>query len=336
MIRSTFFSILAVLLIVGLLCSCSSTAWITDPYNSYNQEKFVCAVGKGGTQEEADLAARKELASLFGMAVQSTVSRTVIETSSDKDGNKSESFGDYFSSTASVSVNADNLYGVEIAKRTVESDGRYVSLAVMDKKATTDFYLARLESDGQEIESLKVMIPSLFGSLNAVKDSVSLVKKVNEYNTAVVMCNFLSGSEMPFISLSEFYNLYRQSRDSVVLEVIVDGDESGSVRSTVSKIFTDAGFTVSNGLLKPTAKSLVTVVWRESAGTGVASSFVFADFKADVSLIDLADNESVLVLSYKGKEGHQSYESAKARAVSDLVDQLNDEFKSAVRDSFTY
>ena len=137
---------IAALLFAGLLISCSSTAWIMNPYRSYSQDKYICAVGRGYTPEEADLAARKELASLFGMTVQSTVSRTLIETSAEKDGKTSESFGEYFTSTASMSVNADNLYGVEIAKRTVEKDGTCVSLAVMEKKATTDFYLARMKS----------------------------------------------------------------------------------------------------------------------------------------------------------------------------------------------
>ena len=334
--RKTIIAVLAALLFAGLLVSCSSTGWVTDPYRSYAQDKYVCAVGRGYSPEEADLAARRELASLFGMAVQSTVSRTIIETSSEKDGKTSESFGEYFTSTASVSVNADNLYGVEIAKRIVDKDGTCVSLAVMERRATTDYYLARLKSDGEEIEALKASIPSYFGTMRGVKDAATLVRKTNDYNTSVVMCNYLSGSDLPFKSLADGYALYSQAQDDVVLEVQVEGDDSGAVKSAISKIFTNAGFAVSNGTQTSTARTAVTIVWRESAGTGVASSFIFADYNADVSVIDLAGNETIMVYSTKGKEGHQSFEGAKARATSGLVAALEEEFKASMSEYFTY
>lgn len=334
--RKTIIAVLAALLFAGLLVSCSSTGWVTDPYRSYAQDKYVCAVGRGYSPEEADLAARRELASLFGMAVQSTVSRTIIETSSEKDGKTSESFGEYFTSTASVSVNADNLYGVEIAKRIVDKDGTCVSLAVMERRATTDYYLARLKSDGEEIEALKASIPSYFGTMRGVKDASTLVRKTNDYNTSVVMCNYLSGSDLPFKSLADGYALYSQAQDDVVLEVQVEGDDSGAVKSAISKIFTNAGFAVSNGTQTSTARTAVTIVWRESAGTGVASSFIFADYNADVSVIDLAGNETIMVYSTKGKEGHQSFEGAKARATSGLVAALEEEFKASMSEYFTY
>lgn len=326
----------AALLMAGLLISCSSTSWTVNPYGYYTQDTYVCAVGRGKTLEESDLAARKELASLFGMAVQSTVSRTLIETSSEKDGKTSESFGEYFTSTASVSVNADNLYGVEIAKHSVEKDGTYVSLAVMERRTTSDYYMAKLKSDGEELDILRATIPANYGTMRGVRDAASFVKKTNDYNTSVVMCNYLTNSNIPFISLADGYALYRQACDSVVLEVNVEGDDSGSVRSAVSKIMTDNGFTVSNGSQIPTARANASIVWRETAGTGVASSFIFADYNADLSLIDLAGNESILVQSFKGKEGHQSFDSAKARAISDLVSKIEESLRPVIKEEFSY
>ena len=336
MTRRICLLLFAALLVVGLLASCSSTAWISNPYRGYRQDRYVCAVGKGYTQEEADLAARKELASLFGMAVQSTVTRTIYENSVEKNGKTAESSGEFFMSTASVSVNADNLYGVEIKKRTTEKDGTCVSLAVMEKKATTDYYLARIKSSGEELDALKTSIPTFFGTMRGVQDAVFFIRKANDYNTSVVMCNYLSGSDLPFRSLAEGYAMHRQACDSVVLEVTVEGDDSGAVKSAVSKYFTDAGFAVSNGTQEPTARVAVSIVWRESAGTGVASSYVFADYNADISVVDLKANESILVLSFKGKEGHQSFESAKSRALADLVGKLDLDFRSAIADSFSY
>lgn len=335
--RKTVITVIAALLLVGLLASCSSTAWVMNPYKSFDESRYICAVGKGATAEEADLAARKELSMLFGMAVQSTVSRTVIETSREKNGSHAgDSYSEFFSSNASVSVNADNLYGVQIAKRTVQKDGTCVSLAVMERKATSEYYLARLQADGEELEALKAAQPSKVGTLRGVADAVTMVRKANDYNTSVVMCNYISGSELPFRNIAEFYELYRRARLAVTLNVSVSGDDSGAVKSAVTKIFTDAGFAVYNGTVDPTAKVSVSIVWRETAGTGVASSFIFADYNADFSVVDLAANESILVESYKGKEGHQNYDSAQARAVNVLLGQIEESFRPAIEEAFTY
>ena len=328
---------MAALLLVGLLASCSSTGWISDPYKSYDESRYICAIGKGATEEAADLAARKELSMLFGMVVQATVSRTVIDTSMDKNGTHvGDSYSEFFSSNTSVSVNADNLYGVQIAKRTVQKDGTYVSLAVMERKATSEYYLARLQADGEELDALKAAQPSKIGTLRGVADAATMVRKANDYNTSVVMCNYISGSDLPFVNIAEFYEFYRQARLAVTLDVSVSGDPSGAVRSAVTKIFTDAGFAVSNGTVDPTAQVSVTIVWRETAGTGVASSFTFADYNADFSVMDLAADESILVESYKGKEGHQNFDSAQARAVNVLLGQIEESFRPAIEEAFTY
>ena len=328
--------VLALLILCVLLVSCSSTGWVSNPYNKYSSDDYVCAVGRGKTIEEADLSARQELAALFGMSVSSTTSLTVIDTSATKDGNKSESYGEFFTSNSSVVVNADNLYGVEIAKRTVEDNGTHISLAVMPKKTTSEYYLARIESDRHLIENLKQTVAGSLGTFKGVEIAAELVRSCNDYNTSVVMCNFLSGNSIEFMSLSESKELYRKACSSIVLEVVVSGDDSGAIKSSISKVFTEAGFAVSNGSLVPTAKAVATIVWRETAGTGAASDFVFANYNADVSVVDLAGNATVFVFSASDKEGHQDYESARARAISGLSKILEDEFREELNSKYTY
>ena len=330
------YSSFALFVLCVLLVSCSSTGWVSNPYGKYSSEDYVCALGRGKTIEEADLSARQELASLFGMSVKSNTSLTVIDTSATKDGNKSESYGEFFTSNSSVVVNTENLYGVAIAKRTVEEDGTHISLAVMPKKTTAKYYLSRIESDKQTIESLKQTVVGLLGSFKGVEIAAALVRSCNDYNTSVVMCNYLSGSGLEFTSLSEAKELYRKACSSIILEVEVSGDDSGAIKSSISKVFTDAGFAVSNGSLTLTAKAVATIVWRETAGTGAASDFVFANYNADVSVVDLAGNATVFVFSASDKEGHQDYESAKARAISGLSKTLEDEFGKELNSKYMY
>lgn len=315
--------------LILLVAACSTTGgWIENPYAHYPEADYVCAVGRGYSQDEADLDARKELASVFGLAVNSTITRTVAETTDLETTDYSE----YLLSTTQASVNVDNLYGVEIVKRLQAEDGSYRSLAVMEKSATRNRYASLIESDLDEIEAIKNGI-SHDGSFSTLGKASELVTLSDECNTRIVMYNYLSGENRALINLSESKEIYRQALRSIVLETEVAGDETGAVASAVNKIFTDAGFAVSNGELAPTAKAKVSINWTRTGGTG--NPFIFANYNADVSVIDLKGNETVMVFSASDKEGHQIYESAQSRAVKRLIETLEEEFSVQLLKKYT-
>lgn len=324
-----------ILTTVLLLVSCSSTAWTTNPYKGYDKDRYICAVGRGATSDEADLAARKELASLFGMQVQSTVSRTYMETSIERDGAGTEGSSEMFTSMASSTVNVDDLYGVEIAKRT-SKDGEHISLAVMERHTTAEYYKSKLDSSLQRLQSLEDDVLENIGTLKALEKAVEYVRLCNECNVSTVMYNYLSGDSIPFTDISKGYSLHDKALDAIVLEVDVMGDDSGAVKASIGRILTDAGLSVSNGSLTPTAKVVVEITWSEQKGTGVASSFTFALYNVDVSFVDIAGSEAVMVESFKGKEGHQSFEGAKSRALSSFAKELDSKLSSVLKDTYSY
>ena len=316
--------------LILLVAACSTTGgWIENPYAQYPKADYVGAVGRGYSQDEADLDARKELASVFGLAVNSTITRTVAETTDLETTDYSE----YLLSTTQASVNVDNLYGVEIVKRLQAEDGSYRSLAVMEKTATRNSYASLIESDLDEIESIRNGI-SFDGSFSTLGKASELVSLCDECNTRIVMYNYLSGENRALINLSESKEIYRRALRSIVLETEVAGDETGAVASAVNKIFTDAGFAVSNGELAPTAKAKVSINWTRTGGTG--NPFIFANYNADVSVIDLKGNETVMVFSASDKEGHQIYESAQSRAIKRLIGTLEEEFSVQLLKKYTY
>ncbi len=324
-----------VLSTILLLASCSSTAWTTNPYKGYDKDRYICAVGSGATAEEADVSARKELASLFGMQVQSTVSRTYMESSVERDGASTEGSSEIFASMVSSMVNVEDLYGVEIAKRTTK-DGEHISLAVMERRTTAEYYKSKLDSTFQRLQSIEYDVIENLGTLKALEKAVEYVRLCNECNVSTVMYNYLSDDSLPFIDMSKGYGLHDTALKAIVLEVEVSGDDSGAVKASIGRILTDAGLSISNGSQTPTAKVVVEITWSEQKGTGVASSFTFALYNAEVSFVDLAGNEAVMVESSKGREGHQSYEGAKARAVSSFVKELDSKLSSILEDTYSY
>jgi hypothetical protein len=149
-----------------------------------------------------------------------------------------------------------------------------------------------------------------------------------------VTYNYLSGENRALINLSESKEIYRQALRSIVLETEVTGDETGAVESALNKILTDAGFAVSNGELVPTAKVKVSINWTRTDGVG--NPFIFANYNADVSVMDLKGNETVMVFSASDKEGHQIYESAQSRAVKRLIGTLEEEFSVQFLKKYTF
>ncbi|MBQ0071655.1 MAG: LPP20 family lipoprotein [Spirochaetales bacterium] len=143
---------------------------MTKPYSSFSKKDYVCAVGYGKTQEEADLNAKVELASLFGLAVDSTISRNVTEATRTTDGKTKDYYSEFFTMDAKTSVKVDNLYGVTIEKRTGK-DGSFHSLAVMKKSVTLDYYRAHRESTMASLNSLQTSVMEHMGTIAAVQDA---------------------------------------------------------------------------------------------------------------------------------------------------------------------
>ena len=328
----------AILMLLGLLVSCASTstaAWVDDPYVDHLRDFYVCAIGYGDTESQADSEARSQLASQFGVSVRSEITNVTQEQVFGTQDNTTEHINLYFSSESSITFDIEKLYGVTIASRT-EADGRIVSLAVMEKRTTADYYLSRLEPTKESIGNAINRIVENTGKLKGVRDSAECIRLCDEYNTLVAICNYLTNKKLPFLSLAEAYELQKKAIDSVIIEVDVQGDDSGAVKSAVTKALTGFGFTVSNGTKDPSARASVTISWRESAGTGAASSFIFAYYNVDVSLVDIAGNETVMVFSLDGKEGHQSYENAKGKAVTAIADRIETEFRSTLEENYGF
>ena len=222
---------------------------------------------------------------------------------------------------------------MEIVKRVQAEDGSFRSLAVMEKTVTRNSHAALIESDLDEIEAIRNGI-SYDGSFSTLGKASKLVTLCGECNTRIVMYNYLSGENRALINLSESKEIYRQALSSIVLETEVTGDDTGAVKSAVNKILTDAGFAVSNGKLAPTAKARVSINWIRTAGIG--NPFIFANYNADVSVVDLKGNETVMVFSTSDKEGHQIYESAQSRAIKRLIGTLEEEFSVQLLKKYTF
>lgn len=314
-----------ILLLLFLLSSCISNKWVTNPYKEYDSENYVVALGYGETQEEADTNAKSELASLFGLHVTTVVTRAVTETLSDYD--------EVFMKASSQYSDVDNLYGINIAKRTLNKDSRYISLAVMEKKPTLQYLLGNIESEKKGIERLYSLSNNSLGSLEGLESASALVSAVRTYNTHIALINYLSGENYEYLDEKKALGKWKEVRESISINVSVVGDESESIASTISQILSSCGLRVVNN--EETTSSVECFIsMREVKGSGIASSFVFVDYDASIKLKDNQTNKIYLEYSLSGKEGHQNTTSAKTRALNDLKEKIETSFGKEIEEKF--
>ena len=318
--------------LVAILVSCASSSWTTNPYSVVSKDKYVAAVGYGMTMETAEQNAKVELASLFGSGINSVVSRVVTESEVERNGITSESSSDKFFQASSVTIDVDNLYGVEIVKR-IEKDGRFFALAAMDKATTLDWYKSQLESLKKTYNTL---LPDANGdgALASLEKAVLLYKTVEEHNRDAAICSYLSGEDGDYIDTSKAREILRNAKSSIVFSISWLGEEESSVTSAVSKVFSSLGLRVGKDNESPTAKVEILLDWTESKGTGVASSFVFAEYDASISLVDMTVGVSVFVYTAKGREGHQTIEGAKSRALTALSEEIANGLGNELKEKF--
>lgn len=310
-----------------LTTSCATTSIIDDPYGSLSREEFLTARGYGPTAEKAELNAKVELASLFGSAVKSVTARTIAE---NKKG-----YDESFIKASEIVIDTEDLYGIEIAKTVKGKDGSYTSVAMMDKASAVTVYKAQQADMLDSLKSLEADKPLSDGSLASLEKAVSYCRLAEKYNKYVSIINYLEGSEIPFYDKRIAESVYSSASDSICLEISIVGDDTGRVESTVAEILTGFGLKLSGGSEMPTAITEGRIDFRQVQGTGVASDFVFAEFDAEIRLRDLVSDRTVFAYSTHGREGHQSYESAKSRALSVIEKEIKAAFNEQISEVFS-
>lgn len=312
-------------ILILLLVSCASSSWIQNPHGVYPRDKYVVAVGYGENENEADINAKSELASLFGLRVTSVTARTITETL--------DNYEDKFSKVSASYIDVDNLYGVEIVKRTVDKNGKHISLAFMEKKPTLEYLIGNIQSERDNIDRLYALIDQNPCTLVSLENATVLIEAVSDYNSHIAIINYLGDRNEEYLDEKASVEKWREVRDSLSIFVNVTGDESGAVRGELLTLLSDTGLRATES--KDSRSTLeCTINMREVRGSGIASSFVFAEYDAVITLKDNLSDKTILSFSYNGKEGHQNYNSAVTRALKDLCHQIENTFAGELKEKF--
>lgn len=327
-VRLTLIIATALVLTTGLV-SCSTTDPLKKAEEIYPDNEYVKALGYGRTQEEADTNALSNLSTIFGAQIETN---TVLGTKErNKDGETKHE--DFFSSATSISSRIDNLFGITIPERGKDKNGFY-SLAILEKKSTIHNSKEKLKDTEKEITNLEKEAYEAIGTLPAISYGVSLVSKVENYNTLAMTINYLNSENNPLMSLAKAKAILSEATNSVLIYIDVTGDVNGIVEGRVSDSLTSKGFSITKDKERAQANLIITIHWVESKGTGVAEDFVFQEYSAKASLEDTNSNKTIFSCSESGKEGHVTFEGAKMRAIENASEAISSKLEEEMRGSY--
>jgi hypothetical protein len=152
------FLILSAFIISLSSCATGSSGqpkWIHNPYNVYDRQANVAAVGSGNSRQEAERNAFGNLVVLFGQSIHIdetlyTSYREAVRSGVTANWSQSTSLD----STIMTSAGLDSLVGAEIGETWFDGNNTHYAVAVMNKAKATQIYSDMIRSNQGIIENL--------------------------------------------------------------------------------------------------------------------------------------------------------------------------------------
>lgn len=306
-----------------LFTSCASSGrWADDPYRSYSQKKYICALGYGDDMKSAELDAKNELIQLFALEMTSTSTRSVYDA--QRDG--ASSYGELFTTDVTANSRAEELYGVQIREREQDrKTGECRALAVLDRDDAAMHYRQLIESEKEQVGKLRSEVQSGIGLFSNIAKAGQYRELVERYNLHVATYNYLADRKVDLASLAEAERLESDSRSSIIVSIRVEGDVDGSIKAAIARTFTEIGFRVSDS--GANAEAVINVSWRDSEN----EQFRFANYVADVSVREISTDRTILVYTAREREGHMTKEGAVSRATRAIARNFDIKLKEALK-----
>jgi len=336
--RGIFRSALCFFAIILIFASCATqkadSARI-QAEQKFNKSQYLTAVGYGNSYQEAEQNALANLISIFEQSVKSNfvITEKYYEESA-KNTSSSKSVNTNQSIESSSSINT--LSGAEIGDTWFDNAGKiYCSVAVMDRAQCGAIYQGKLDDN---LKLISGALKTLSGK-NTIQDAglyYYCAKLADDNSLYAGVLSVLTGRN-PAVNSAGFYQQEAANiakNITIGIEISVEGgggpngDYKKSITSAFSGVFNGLGFKTDSGgssnyLLKASL-SLQPLPATDQFNNK------FVRYELNANLIDKTTNKVLFVFSRNGREGHLTTIQAEARAVGDVVDQIQTDFETAL------
>ncbi|MCR4743248.1 MAG: LPP20 family lipoprotein [Treponema sp.] len=328
-IKFSFLSVLVFLLAVNLFAA-RAPKWVIDGFSKdYPQKDYFYAVGEGTSKTAAELRAIEGIASVFGQNVKSA-------TKGDKRMAMIENQnGDYASATATSidqtilrQVDAENLIALEIAETYQDEKqvNKWYALAVMNKAKATEIYTDLIEANYSTIKTLIKQTENKDYSLDNFSRLDFAVKLALQNEFYLNRLSIINNSVADSLVKAEYQSVkikgkLRDFAVNIPVYVNVTSDDDNRISKAFETALTSAGLSTSKG-----SNERYTITCKVNFTTKMLKGRNFCEYTVDASLNDTVIGESLIPLSFTGREGGNDENQAISRAKLKIADKISETF----------
>jgi len=304
--------------------------WVRDPYNKFDQQTHVAAVGMGNSRQAAEKDALGKLVAIFGQSIQvnekiSTSYQEAIRSGAAASWSENTSI----SSDIATSAGMDSLIGVEIGD-TWDNGKDYYAAAVLNKTKAFQVY-------SNMIRSNQAMIANLVNMPAADKNSLDGYAR---YQFAAVIAdititygNLLSHIGAPAfaqeLKSGDTYRLEAQNiTRAIPIGVTVTNDKSGRIQGAFAKVLSDLDFRSGGNNARYVLRVEISVSPVELPN----QTNKFARMELSANLTDTSLRTVLLPYTFNNREGHTSQTEAENRLYSTAERKINEEYPKLLND----
>lgn len=218
-----------------------TAGWIYSPYDACYEIQELCASGEGKTFNEASASARANLASIFEVKIQSTLSVNSSGQNFPWQGEVKEEV------QKSLEETVDQVLETVQIKKSFRKEGLSYALASLDRAKASELLRNRLTKIDQELETLW-RVQQRTNMRRIVKLYMEREKLNEKYSIA-------KGEGKPSKISWEDIVRWRESRPKAEPLVLKIGQAPEWLQEKISELLTESGFRLVNG----EAKKVVTV-----------------------------------------------------------------------------
>ncbi len=303
----------------------SKPKWLTNPKKVYPEQLYLTAIGEGDTRSDAENMAAANLSKIFESVIHSeeNVNQRYMELTNKKGTETS----DYTSVNKDVNISSSQkLFNIKFAQSYTDKTGRVHVLAYINRVETSDIYQQKIDDNSQKVRFY----------IEKSKEINNPIKKYAYLSAAMVFAQnnkilleqlrIIDSSSIDMIkfgyNINDLSVMLSDASRMVTFSLSIKGDD-GRITSILEDVLTGMGFVLGeNGVLKIEGSiSFNDTDLKRNDG------FKFVRYYLDIKVKDV-DNNIILAINEKGREGHLSFAEAKERCIRKIEKKLKKKFKS--------
>lgn len=305
--------------------------WVSNPYDGYEESKYIAASAGGKTADDAD---KKAVISVAANVIQDINAEESVVQNDSGDGKNLTSY------LANIRTNSKlkDLSGMSVKNRWTAKDGTVYSRAVLDKNAAARYYSLLLNKNSIEIETLiedgeKTSAP--FDTCKLLVKAYSLAEQNDYYAGLLSVLQPSAHRIFSYGSPSAIESKLRAVLSKITVAVKVSGDTDGRLAAAASSVITGFGIGTENFTQAADAAYTLGInALYEDLEKSDSSDIYFTRSIVNCSLIENTSGKEILSVSSNSRQGKLSRKEAVQSALRSAERSITEDFANKFGELF--